>query len=190
MISINVLLTTIGRDELKNRMLPSLVNQLMPQDYLTIVSDLNHDFVAVCIGSFNFICTVIHVRNPVSLGYWGHASRSKYQNNLLGDYIINADDDDYFTVDAFSVIRDCAIELDTVYIFKLQNKENFAWKECGLVAVGNIGTPCGLIPNTGNLPEWIHFYGGDGNFYEALYELMDYKFEFIDFVIYKVGDTL
>jgi len=189
MISINVLLTTIGREDLKNRMLPSLVNQLLSQDYLTIVSDLNHDFVADCISSFNFICTVIHIRNPNALGYWGHASRSKYQNYLLGDFIINADDDDRFTEDAFDIIRQIVVDMKVAYIFKMQVSETIFWKECGLVQEGNIGTPCGVIPNNHLLPNWEHFYGGDGRFYEKLYKIMDFNFDFVDHVIYKVKDT-
>jgi hypothetical protein len=63
MISINVLLTTVGREELKTRMLPSLVNQLNENDYLTVVSDTNHRFVSECLSEFNFKCTVSHIMN-------------------------------------------------------------------------------------------------------------------------------
>jgi hypothetical protein len=187
MISINVLLTTIGRPELRVRMLPSLVNQLMPHDYLTIVSDLNHKYVAECISEFNFRCPVFHIMNPSALGYWGHESRNKYQNNLMGDFIMNGDDDDRYTEGALDAVRQYATDTNKLYIFKHENKGGFAWSTHGVIQIGNIGTSCGVIPNRKDLPTWEHFYGGDGRFYEKLSQMMPY--EFIDFVIYKVNDT-
>jgi hypothetical protein len=187
MISINVLLTTIGRTELKVRMLPSLVNQLMPHDFLTIVSDANHSFVGECIADFNFKCPVIHIRNPHALGNWGHGSRTKYQNDLMGDFIMNADDDDRYTEGAFDMIRSIVFDRNKLYIFKHENHGCFAWSVSGLIQIGNIGTSCGVIPNTRNLPTWETFYGGDGRFYENLSKMMEC--EFVDFVIYKVNDT-
>ena len=187
MISINVLLTTIGRPELNERMLPSLVNQLMPHDYLTIVSDSNHAKVSDWVSRFDFKCPVFHIMNPSALGYWGHESRNRYQNNLMGDFIMNGDDDDRYTEGALDAVRQYATDTNKLYIFKHENKGNFAWSTHGVIQIGNIGTSCGVIPNRKDLPTWEHFYGGDGRFYEKLSQMMPY--EFIDFVIYKVNDT-
>lgn len=188
MPSINVLLTTIGRAELKTLMLPSLVNQLNENDYLTVVSDTNHDFVSECINSFNFKCEINHIRNEMQLGYWGHPSRTKYQNSILGDFIMNADDDDRYVDGAFDVIRENLIDKETVYLFKVEWYGNFSWRTKGLIEIGFIGTPCGVIPNTKDLPDWQNTDDGDGVFYQKL--CSNKKYEFIDFVIYKVGNTL
>jgi len=187
MISINVFLTTIGRDELRTKMLPSLVNQLNKNDYLTIVSDDNHDFVVKCLAEFDFKCNVNHIINEVKLGFWGHASRSKYQNNLLGDFIMNADDDDRYVDGAFDFIRDTVVDKDTVYLFKVEWGGGVMWQTKDSIEIGFISTQCGVIPNTHDLPDWEHLYGGDGRFYQKLCK--NRKHEFIDYIIYKMRDT-
>jgi hypothetical protein len=185
MKSLNVLLTTIGRDELRSRMLPSLVNQLNGNDYLTIVSDDNHQYVRDIINLFDFKCTITHIANSEKLGWWGHGSRNKHQNNLLGDYILNADDDDRYVDGCFDYIRSIVGE-NKLYLFKHQSDSGFAWGDKS-VRIGNIGTSCGVIPNNRNLPNWEHFYGGDGAFYVNLANMLEV--EFVDYVIYKVRDT-
>lgn len=187
MISINVLLTTIGREELKTRMLPSVVNQLNENDYLTVISDINHRFVSECLSEFNFKCTVSHIMNNVQLGFWGHGSRTKYQNNLLGDFIMNADDDDRYVDNAFDVVRNIALDKNTLYLFRVKNQEWLSWETEGLIKVGKIGTASGIIPNNQKLPCWDLENGGDGKFYEKISKIMPYKF--VDYVIYKVRET-
>jgi len=71
-------------------------------------------------------------------------------------------------------------------LFKHQNGNGFAWGDKS-VRIGNIGTSCGVIPNNRNLPNWEHFYGGDGAFYVNLANMLEV--EFVDYVIYKVRDT-
>ena len=185
MFSFNVLLTTIGREELKSRMLPSLVNQLTEIDYLTIVSDMNHDVVADYIKEYDFKCKVNHIKNETTLGYWGHGSRNEYQNKLEGDFILNGDDDDRYVEGCFDFIRSYVVQ-KRMYVFKHQSGNAFAWSNPNIY-IGNIGTSCGVIPNTGNLPRWEYFYGGDGAFYVTLSKMIEY--EFVDYVIYKVRDT-
>ena len=185
MYSFNVLLTTIGREELKSRMLPSLVNQLTEIDHLTIVSDMNHDLVSDYIKSFDFKCKVNHISNETTLGYWGHGSRNKYQNTLEGDFILNGDDDDRYVEGCFDYIRSVVKE-KKLYFFKHEDNNSFAWTR-QVVEIGNIGTSCGVIPNNKNLPDWGYFYGGDGAFYVSLSKMIDY--EFVDYVIYKVRNT-
>lgn len=186
MISLNVILTTIGRESLI-RMFESLIGQLNPNDYLTVISDDNHPFVRALISDFNFKCTVIHIANSESLGYWGHGSRNKYQNILLGDFLLNADDDDRYTAGAFDKIRE-AVKEKRLYIFKHEDNRNFAWSIAGKVELGNIGTSCGVIPNTHFLPDWELVYGGDATFYIELAKRM--QCEWVDHVIYKVKNTL
>lgn len=185
MISINVILTTIGRESLK-RMLNSLRTQLNKNDYLTIISDKYHFIVTEMLELRDFACTIIHIQNSEQLGFWGHASRNKYQNVLPGDFIMNCDDDDYYTIGAFDKIRKTVKE-NKLYIFKHEDNRNFAWSIEGRVELGNIGTSCGVIPNTHNLPDWELVYGGDATFYIELAKRMDC--EWVDHVIYKVKNT-
>ncbi len=183
--TINVFLTTVGRETLP-RMLGSLVNQLGYDDFLTIASDAKHDFVRACITNFDWKCPVIHIQNPEPLGWWGHGSRNKYQNSLPGDYIMNGDDDDRYVDGAFNVIRNTIGE-NKLYLFRHQDKFNFAWWHKNKVEEGNVGTSCGVIPNNKNLPTWEHVYGGDGKFYEKLSHQLEVVW--CDHVIYKVRDT-
>jgi len=185
MFSINVLLTTIGRETL-GYTLRSLVSQLQAQDYLTVISDDNHKDVSATLSLFTFKCTIIHISNPIRLGWWGHESRNKYQNCLMGDFIMNADDDNVYTEGAFDKIRETVIE-DRLYIFRFENEETIVWDKIGVVEKGNIDTSCGVIPNTHHLPKWETVYGGDGLFYQSLCKMIPY--EFVDFKICKtIGD--
>tara|TARA_R110000868_G_scaffold355201_2_gene616619 strand:- start:7451 stop:8011 length:561 start_codon:yes stop_codon:yes gene_type:complete len=185
MISLNVILTTIGRNGLI-KMFESLINQLQKQDYLTVISDDAHPFVRSLLSEFNFKCTVIHIANSEPLGYWGHGSRNKYQNLLPGDYLANADDDDRYVENCFEKIREVVKE-DKLYIFKHKHYDNYAWSIEGRVELGNIGTSCGVISNTHDLPDWELVYGGDASFYIALAKQKEC--EWVDHLIYKVRDT-
>lgn len=184
MKSLNVILTTVGRPELR-RMLDSLRPQLQKQDYLTVISDGGHDYVRALLAE-GFPCTVIHIANIEPLGYWGHASRNKYQNQLPGDYILNADDDDRYVENCFEKIREVCTE-DKLYIFKHKHDRNYAWSIAGRVELGNIGTSCGVIPNTHDFPNWELVYGGDASFYISLSKQKEPVW--IDHLIYKVKNT-
>lgn len=181
MKSINVLIATLGRETLKTRMLLSLVGQLHERDYLTIVSDDNHDIVAEYIDCFNFKCRVTHHRTEKPLGYWGHGIRTAYQNSLEGDYITNADDDDMYVDGAFDYIREVIKKDNKLYVFKVKDGETTLWNFPEL-AISNVGTSCGVIPNTGNLPDWGFFWGGDGQFHIDCSKIMPY--EFVDYIHY------
>ena len=177
----NILLTTIGRPSLVT-MLDSIIPQLSEEDIVTVVID-----GMSCYTDTVKAVTKTHSRckflvNHSNLGHWGHASRNKFQNGLQGDFIINADDDDTFLPDAMEKIRKHCTE-EKLYIFQMNFNGTLIPKN-HKIEFANIGTPCGVIPNTQNLPDWWLRYGGDFDFYNALSKQMDY--EFIDEVIYKV----
>ena len=140
MFSINVLLTTIGREELRSKMLASLALQLNENDYLTVISDANHDFVANSIKIFKFKCNVTHIINDEPLGFWGHGSRNKYQNTLPGDFIMNADDDDRYVPKAFDFIRQTITDKNKLYLFRVQTGGSFSWATKGVIKMSEIGT--------------------------------------------------
>lgn len=186
------MLTTVGRPDLLY-MLESLVNELQEQDYLYIFVD-GIDNAENSKKIFNsikdkFICNTIFSVELENKGYWGHGLRNKFQNKLLGDYIIHADDDDVFIKNSFSEIRKSIINDEngeTIYFFKFYDNFRFnkvVWRTPNL-ALGNIGTPCGVIPNKPeNFGVWEYRHGGDFDFYNKC------KFKntiFIDKIIYCV----
>jgi glycosyltransferase involved in cell wall biosynthesis len=184
--SFNIVCTTIGRESLP-RLIDSFKNQLTQNDFFTIISDTNHEFVQNLLRNHNFNFKLNHIVNDGDiLGKFGHPLLNKYINNLDGDFIMFADDDDYYVDDAFEFIRKVVIE-KKLYIFKHKwgNTINWVTKE---VTLGNVGKCMGVIPNTKNLPLFQEDVFGDGLFYEDLSKIMEY--EFVDKIIYKIRDTI
>lgn len=192
MKSITVMLTTIGRPNLSD-MLKSLVYELQKQDYLYIFVD-GKDYGESAKKIYSefeseFCCNTQLIVEEVNQGFWGHGLRNKYQNNLLGDYLIHADDDDVFISGAFDKIREIINpdnEMETIYYFQFFHnyKENkIVWSTPNL-AYTNIGTPCGVIPNKPNFfGVWGYFHGGDFGFYNSCKFKKD---NFVEEIIYVV----
>jgi hypothetical protein len=183
--SFHILCTSLGRESL-SRLIDSFVNQLNVNDYFTIVSDGNHDFVEGVLSTFNFKCKLNHIKNLNGPeGNFGHPLLNRHMNTLDGDFIMFADDDDRYVPDAFEYIRNTVME-KKLYIFqhKWGGTVNWASKH---FEVGNIGKCIGVIPNTKNLPLFHEDIFGDGIFYSDISKIFEY--EFIDKIIYKVRDT-
>lgn len=176
MNSFNVVIATTGRPTLQ-RMLDSIVPQLCSVDYLTLIWDSAPTEVV-----FKGDCNVIQILNEKPLGHWGHASRTRWQNALPGDYLINGDDDDMFAEGAMEAIRNHCTE-DKLYVFKMSMNDYAVLPREPQISMANIGTPCGVY-KPGGLPEWKLEYGGDFKFYEALSKVKEPVF--IDHIIYKV----
>ena len=182
----NILLTTIGRESL-TRMVNTIYPQLKKDDYLTIVCDCKLTNVLPKITECleKAVCNINIIQNSEVKGYNGHGSRTFFQNSLFGDYIMNADDDDYYESDAMEFIRSKCTE-DKLYIFKMAN-ETKTIPNVPSLTESNIGTPCGVISNRRNLPNWGERYGGDFDFYNTLSKQMN--FEFVDKIIYKIRNA-
>lgn len=160
MKTFNVVIATSGRDTLQ-RMVSSIAPQLTSNDYLTIIWDCKP--ISLQIDSN---CQVITIQNEKPLGYWGHASRTRWQNSLPGDYIMNADDDDVYMHDAIRTVREYCTE-DKLYVFQMLVNGTTIIPSRHTIEMANIGTPCGVYPSVG-LPEWKPIYGGDFEFYNEL----------------------
>lgn len=158
-------------------MIDSIAPQLMEHDYLTIIWDCQPRPLQI-----NSKCKVISIHNPEPLGYWGHGSRNRWQDELPGDYLMNGDDDDVYAPDAMSEIRNVCTE-KKLYIFQFNNS-GIKIPNGNEVRVGNVGTSCGVYPKIDKLPKWEYRYGGDGDFYVALSKMLPY--EHIKKVIYLV----
>jgi len=186
--SLCILLTTIGKPELRN-MLDSLKSQLNSNDYLYVVIDGQQYFESAkrIIESYkpNFPCKFIEIYNNENLGYWGHPLRNKYQSNLNGDYILHCDDDDIYIKNSLGKVRQHIKGSDSksIYFFKFYrnfNKKELYWVD-EILRDGNVGTPCGVIPNIpSKMGIWTNRYGGDYDFYSTC--KFDHKF--VDEIIY------
>lgn len=190
-VSLTILLSTIGRVEL-HCMLNSLKDQLDCKDYLYIIIDGIQNYCASTeiVNKYKFKCNVNVICEDNNLGYWGHPIRNKYQKNILGDYIINADDDDIFLFNSISLIKTFCNSKNELKLFRFYenyNKKKYIWRDQKIYC-GNIGTPCGLIPN---IPEkmgfWEHKRGGDFSFYNTC---SFSNINFIDKFIYCVKPNI
>lgn len=183
--SFHIVCTSLGRTSL-GRLIDSFINQLTENDYFTIISDNNHDYVESVLSTFNFTCKLNHIKNLNGPeGNFGHPLLNRYINNIDGDFIMFADDDDRYVSDAFESIRDFVKE-QKLYIFRHKWGSTINWAQKHF-EIGNIGKCVGVIPNTKELPKFQEDIFGDGIFYSDLSKIMDY--EFIDKIIYKVRDT-
>jgi len=175
MKSISVFLTTIGKPTLIN-MLRSLVNELEADDFLYLAIDGKEYYneankqIMQCINDFK--CNITIFYNEKNLGYWGHGCRNFYQKKLKGDFILHGDDDDVYIKGSFKKIREAIETSDkqSIIFFRIigdYRYNDFVWKDPSL-RHGNIGTPCGLIPNIpDNMGVWECSYGGDFSFYSS-----------------------
>jgi len=132
----------------------------------------------------NLISSVIYQLSDDDTLYVAIDGSKFFQGCLEGDYILHADDDDIYLEDAIDFIKSALAKLDgnTIPFFKFwDDKRGYARWEFPAISDGNIGTPCGAVPN---IPErmgtWGARYGGDFNFYKSC----KFKHEFIDRIVY------
>lgn len=186
MYSVNIVCTSIGRNTLP-RLIESFKDQLSINDIFTIISDINHLYVDEVLKRYDFKFKVNHIINDGERVYkYGHPLLNKYINQLDGDFIMFADDDDRYTPNAFSVIKKTITDPNKLYIFKHKWGDDINWKIKDFT-IGNVGKCMGAIPNTHNLPKFREDVFGDVYFYEEIGNM--FKSEFIDYIIYKVRDT-
>ena len=181
--SLHVVIATIGRPTLQV-MINSILPFLKKDDHLSILFD---GVSPTEIDTKTEATATVHIHHePTSLGYWGHGIRNKYAPLLeKTDFVMHADDDDEYDVNAFDVIRERCKDLNTLYVFKYHNVSNNTFvPSYPKIANTNIGTPCGIIPYELNKKgTWGHFYGGDFAFYESIEPYCNVVF--CDEVVYK-----
>jgi hypothetical protein len=185
MKTFNVLIATVGRETLQI-MLDSLKQQLKENDHLTIVFDgvkrKNCDVS-------EFKCKIHIFEEPIALKYWGHGIRNKYANLLeKTDFVMHADDDDRYVPDTFDRLREvCTDTKDTLYIAKMVMGSILPKDGKGIL--GNVGTPCGIIPYDYNKHgKWGLYGGGDGFFYKDINKIIK-NTVWLPNIIYLVRDS-
>jgi hypothetical protein len=189
--SFHVLIATGGRPSLK-RMLDSLLPQLTARDAVTIVFD-GQDAQKKATFSADWVkdrqCAV-HVRNQSpNLGFFGHGIRNKYQTRLdtQTTYIMHADDDDAYTPGAFDALRNLCTDPDVLYVAQMSTKGALLPLSSNMaMAMGNIGTPCGIVPYAqAGKGSWAPQRGGDYMYFHDL-ELAKVPVKYLKYVIYEV----
>jgi hypothetical protein len=191
----NIIVTTAGRDTLP-AMLASIGPQLGPLDHITVISDKLHEIVSFSVSDAQALTagTIRHIINKEPLGFWGHGSRSRWQNELPGDYHMNADDDDVYDPRAMEMVRAAVggeVEPPRLLIFHMIRRwdgvvELIPPPKWTTVQVKYVGTPCGVYSKIPDLPPWHGSYGGDGGFYMELASRIS-NVTFVPEVFYQVG---
>ncbi len=187
--SLCVLIATVGRPTLP-RMLESL-RQLNPNDHVVITTDDRHGPVASMVANANLHCWT-HIRvNPTPLGKKhgvGNVARSFHQNNLPGNYILHADDDDRYVDGAFDLVRE-HIDPNVLPMFQYQFHDRIIWNQ-KIIWPCYVGGVNPVIPNQPPFPDWGEARGGDGLFIRSLVEQRPHwEVKWIPEVIYKCRDT-
>jgi hypothetical protein len=159
----------------------------MENDYLTIVFDGPDwpNIREVAEYTKDFKCHVSVIVEEKNLGYWGHGIRNKYKD-LKGDFVFHVDDDDNITPDCMDSIRENCIDLNKIYLFKMQlDSKKLVWVE-KQIKHSEVGTPMGILPiEINKKSDFGYFYGGDYDFYKNL-ETQGVPFEFVDKLTYIV----
>lgn len=183
--SFNIVCTSVGRESL-GRLIKSFEKQLGNKDFFTIISDTNHEYVRNVLSTFDLNFHVNHIINEgEQLGKYGHPLLNKHLNNLDGDFILFADDDDYYVDDAFENIRKF-VKDKKLYLFKHKWYGTINWTQPDFT-IGNVGKCMGVIPNIKEFPKFREDVFGDCYFYLDLSKIMEY--EFVDKIIYKIRET-
>ena len=174
MPSFNVLIATTGRPTLTS-MLASLLPQMRDCDCVTVFFD---GATGGAVDRFKcllntFACEVDVVDQQPALGAWGHNARTMYAPKLRRrDFVLHADDDDYYVPGVFDTLRTLCVDPNVLYVTHFLDG-NFIVPNLhdDSVRIGNISTQLGVIPWSVNAsaPPWPPVYGGDGMFYEALH---------------------
>ena len=194
--SFNIIMTSNGDRPTLQPMLESIFPQLTSDDFLTLISDVNHLTVSETFANVHCNCTKILINNAKALGWWGHGSRTRWQKLLPGTFHMNADDDDLYMPNAMSIVRHWVSELNnTMFVFRMIRRWDDmismippVWVTNGsVIQLGTVGTPCVVYrADRDRLPDWAGRYGGDGEFYSNLKKISEAVIV-VPEVIYHVG---
>ncbi|CAL5225566.1 g8405 [Coccomyxa viridis] len=176
---IHIVIPTVGRKCIF-KLLESLEPQLNSQDSVTVGFD-GQDRE----GIFDEVQAMLQ-RVPgqneaimeSAYGDMGNSIREKHKARR-GDFVMFADDDNWYTPDALAMVRAVVHnDRDALYVFQLQFVEGSEndklpnMVENGEIEYGNIDTGCGVVPvKHVHLSDWFQDgYGADGAFFHQLSE--------------------
>ena len=179
--SLHVVIVTLGRPTLQ-RMLDSILPFLNDCDHLTMIFDGLPPQIHLNLKTKG----QVHLIEENKGTCWPcHDFRNKYALKLeKTDFVMHADDDDYYTPNAFQSIRTTCIDFQTLYIFKMNIVNLKVAPTANHIVHGDIGTPNGVIPyNLNAKGTWGLRHGGDWDFYHSL-EICNPTIEYVDIIIY------
>jgi hypothetical protein len=194
--SFHIFIPSIGRPTLK-KLLDSLKPQLQQQDAVTIVFDgpeaAKKGFTQDWLNGF--ICKTNVITHPVNINKWSHGIANEYLGKLTPEttFLMNADDDDFYTPNAFSILRQKCTKPQCLYIARMNlmsNPSKVYPDDTWEIRFENIGTPNGIIPfKEASKVKWGLRFGGDFDYYQALSKVVP-CIEHIPEIIYTVDDTI
>lgn len=174
MVTLSVIVPTVGRSSLRVTLQSILIQGLTEGDEVLCVGD------GFCLEARkqwrNCRPPGRYLEMNERVGNWGHAQRNYAMSLARGTHLLSMDDDDVFTPGAFNAIRAALAEApDRPHLFRMRMADGgLVWNDRELRG-GNIGTPCIVVPNDPQrLGRWGDRYEGDWDFLEstlALYPL-------------------
>jgi hypothetical protein len=134
---------------------------------------------ACCSSPLNCYGNCRVILEPTSRGYWGHGVRNKH-TDLLGDYVLNADDDNMYAPGALDMIRrvtDGDRSASCAYLFMVEctyRGRHYSYlpkRAPGRVHYKDIDTGSGVIPTQIHTwAKWGMLYEvSDSHYYEGHY---------------------
>lgn len=125
-------------------------------------------------------CKVIRIYRKNNLGYLGYGIRNKYQGTLEGDFILHANDNSFYTPNAFEIIRKNVKE-NKLYIFDgIYYDCRSSIRNNNELKLGFVDTTFGVVPNQPDkMGHWLLESGGDFKFYQTC----KFEIKFIDEII-------
>ena len=189
----HVVIPSGGRPSLK-AMLDSLKPQLQSGDAVTVIFDGGEEArkKAGFTDKFmsGFTCKTATVDHTPRINKWSHGIQNAYQSLPWGTtFVMYGDDDDTYTESAFATLRMKCTDPNCLYIAKMKyvSKPDIIPGGDNGIRLGNIGTPCGIIPvNDVAKAKWGLCYGGDFDYYNELQHKVK-KLEHLPDIIYTVG---
>mgnify|MGYP001557778839 CR=1 FL=1 len=183
MPTISIIIPTIGRQTLCN-VLQSLVGQVIEGDEIMVVQDgiENRAFVDTVVRSYDLpithcICGPTHS--------YGNAQRNFGISIAQGDYLSFMDDDDVYTPDALSIIRENVGSVPI--LFRMQYHDGrYLWTD-PILRMGNVGTPMIVVPNVQDkIGQFTGMYEGDWYFIDETVKLWDGAVDWCEDVIARI----
>jgi glycosyltransferase involved in cell wall biosynthesis len=164
MISLSVIIPTIGRDSLAT-LLAGLVLQLEEQDEVIVVSD--GPLVPMRRAAWPVDPRIKYVEGEKTCR-WGNAQRNAGIQAAKGTHLLFLDDDDEVLPEYLKTGRSAALESpDRIILFKTRHHGGTIWK-LPEVREANVSTQMFLIPNVpGRLGLWSDRYEGDLDFLKS-----------------------
>jgi glycosyltransferase involved in cell wall biosynthesis len=164
--TLSVVVATVGRPTLLATL--ESLHQLSPDDELLLVTDGDHPEAFAMLDSAGLSCRTQRIVHRLPANDFGHRLRNLYASRATGDRVLHLDDDDVYLDGALGRVRgECARHPGKLVVFRMVGPRG-TFPRARRMSVGNVGTPCGALPNEpAKWGWWDPGLGGDGAFYQT-----------------------